>query len=246
VIAGGAAVLSLAVGSFVVLNQDWMSEWRFLTPVWPLLTAAVVLGIASLAASAAGGWPRVGLVAVVAIAVVSTFAGWVERSQVFARTPNVPLCFVARRFGHQFNTAADMLGIPARRATVLLADVGGTLLTAELRVIDLAGLIDRDIAELRAQDDPVLLAEFILTELQPTFIRIHGPWATSSGLPDEPRFTTDYAELVPGRDYVRRDALSVYARRRFADIATSVEQMAASADDARRRDPKGSCDDLLA
>lgn len=242
---GGLVVLVLSVVAFVVLNPDWMTELRFLTPAWPLLSAAVVLGVLQLIALAPAAAPRALVTAIAVAAFAVDVPGRVERSQAYAATPNVPLCYIAERYGAQFDAAARLLELDPRHTTLLLPDMGGTLLVSDLEVIDLAGLADDTIARLRRAGDRRVLADFILADLRPTFIHVHGPWVRNSGLARDGRLRRDYVELVGDRDFVRRDALTATTRRQLPRIRAELERTAAAADAGRRAAPRRACAALL-
>jgi hypothetical protein len=242
---GGLLILALSVLAFVVLNPDWMTELRFLTAAWPLLSAAVVLGVVQLGALVPTTRWRAATMSVALLAVAADTPSRIERSTAFAATPNVPLCYVAERFGAHFDTAARRLGLDVGATTVLLPDVGGTLLTSDLRVVDLAGLTDARIARLREPEERRALVDLILDDLRPTFVHVHGPWVRNSGLRGDVRFRRDYVELVRGRDFVRRDALHEVDRGELAVIRAELSDEASAADATRRSAPLRACDALL-
>ena len=241
----GLAVVTCSLLAFVVLNPDWMAELRFLTPAWPLLTATVVLGVFQLVALARPRAVRVGVAGAAVLAAAVAIPGFVDRTRSFADTPNVQVCYVAERLGTQFDTAAERLGIDAERASLLVPDLGGTLLVSDLTVIDLAGLADREIARLRGDDERAELADYILTRLRPTFIHIHGPWVRNSGLDRDPRLRSDYVPLVAGEDYVRRDALTPDAMTRVEEVAVDLRRSADAAITRRAAAPTRACAELL-
>ena len=84
-------------------------------------------------------------------------------------------------------------------ASVLTPDVGGALWLRQLRIIDLAGLCDREIAKLLKH--PHRLSELIL-DRKPTFVQFHANAAVISGLPDSPRFKREYLPIAEAPDSV--------------------------------------------
>jgi hypothetical protein len=209
-----AVHLTLAAFSFMVMPEDWMGEFRFAT--------AFLLFFYWALAETARSWlealptPRrillaVGLVGVLA---TNTFLQW-QRLRTFSSAPIVPLEEVASRFGRGFNRLAEALPT-APSASILLPDVGGTLLESRLRVFDLAGLCDATIAATLAHDTRALHG-YVFDRLRPTFIHVHGGWAGLAGFSENPRLAEDYAVIHERResdsaepdwgDYVRRDAL---------------------------------------
>ncbi len=140
-------------------------------------------------------------------------------SRAFAEAPTVPFEQVVSEYGLRLNDYADRLGIEG--ATMLCPDLGGTLYSSRHRVIDLAGLADREIAQ-RRNHEPKVLRDYVLTTLKPTFIHVHGSWAQSVHLHHDPRFAAAHAPITAtpvgtdaqtGRpryyngEWVRRDAV---------------------------------------
>ncbi|RDH74887.1 hypothetical protein DVS77_29970 [Mycolicibacterium moriokaense] len=202
--------LSLAVVSYAVLQPDWMAQYRFATPVWPLGALTVTLAAAPLMGGLPlrGRWMAVaGIAVIAAIALNSYFAG----ARTFQRSPSAGLCDIAQNTGYIFNGYADILGV--RDGSLLTVDGGGTSLTSRLRFVDLAGLAERRIAEAWQRKDMPGLRNYVLTDVKPTFIKIWPGWGEriELGLPGDPRFDRDYLVLLPMPDggglWVRRDAV---------------------------------------
>jgi hypothetical protein len=202
--------LSLAVVSYAVLQPDWMADYRFATPVWPLVTLTVTLA----APQALGGLSSRGrwvAYAAAAALVAFTLSGSFAGARAFQRTPTAGLCDIAQNTGYLFNGYADILGV--RDGSLLAVDGGGTSLTSRLRFVDLSGLAERSIAEAWQRNDMTRLRNYIFDEVKPTFIKIWPGWAErfQVDLPDDPRFERDYVVLFPassgGGQWVRRDAV---------------------------------------
>ncbi|OON72135.1 hypothetical protein B1H18_30945 [Streptomyces tsukubensis] len=200
--------LALTLLSYGVLGQDWMPLHRFATPVWVLGTTVVVL-------SAVAVWQgerprgRAVLACVLVGACVLALTGQDERNRGFTREPTLSMCFVADRFGRTFNSYADRLGLPAG-ATLAMSDLGGTLLTSRLRVIDLAGLTDRRIAAAYAAGDPRALRSYVLREVRPDLMHVHRAWVWKTGLTADRLKAAGYEPLYrqeDGGDYVRTAAV---------------------------------------
>ena len=128
--------LSLAVASYAVLQADWMAQYRFATPVWPLAALTVTLATAQVigSCSARGRWASCTAAAVVASLTLSGFLAGVRD---FQRNPSAGLCDIAQNTGYLFNGYADILGV--RAGSLLAVDGGGTSLTGRLRFVDLSG-----------------------------------------------------------------------------------------------------------
>ena len=202
--------LGLAVTAFAVLNEDWMPQYRFATPVWALGVFAGVIALGQLLAESRPQ-RRAAVAAVVAVALTVSGAGWVVAAQTAARAPTAPICSVALQTGYLINSYADALGV--RDGTLLGVDAGGTSLTTRLRFVDYDGLADASIARLRQSGDTAGLRDFVLEQVRPTFTRISTAYRgeVSGRLLSDPRFARDYVEVERASAnisvYVRRDAV---------------------------------------
>ncbi|HKN98520.1 MAG TPA: hypothetical protein VJX10_15480, partial [Pseudonocardiaceae bacterium] len=228
--------LALAVLSYAVLVPDWMAQYRFATPVWPLAALATAIAAGEVL-------PRLAVRGRVAVAVLAatacTLTGitWSQDVQSFRAGPTLPLCLVVRQ-SREYNGIARMLGV--RHGSVLLPDVGGTALTSDLRIVDVAGLADARIARYLANRDLAALRHHVLAEVRPTLIAVHASWAAVTGLAADPRTARDYRVLTDnpteGVLYVRRDA--VPDRARLAEVTAfarrSVGEQIAFSRTARR------------
>ena len=228
--------LGLAVVAFAVLAPDWMAQYRFATPIWPLGALATSIAGAALWGGATGRHRR--LLAVVAVPVLLlSVLGWSDRAAEFRAGPTDPMCAIALNTGLTINTYADLLGV--RDGSLLAVDGGGTALTSRLRFVDLAGLGDRAIARYWQADDTVGLRRHVFDEVRPTFIRLWAGWAElrRSGLLSDERITRDYVLIwgppEGGGTWVRRDAVAtpasrsglLRATRRAPRIAAGIEAL---------------------
>lgn len=227
--------LLLAVIAYAVLVPDWMGEYRFATPVWPLAAYATAMAAAQVVPRLAGRG-RVALAVVAVVAGVVTGVGWQQDAAQFRAGPTLPVCVVAAQ-SQEYDGYARLLGL--RDATVLTPDVGGTALTIHMRIVDLAGLADAQIAKYWERSDMVGLRNYVLTRLRPTIIHVQGAWATTTGLQaTDPRTKAAYYVVhttSDGANFIRKDAVrdpkTLAALRAFAAKAAKVE---AAADNARR------------
>jgi hypothetical protein len=128
------------------------------------------------------------------------------------------MCRTAETYGITFNQYADRLHV--RTGSVLLPDLGGTLLTSRLTVVDLAGLTSPQIAHYYQVHDWQGLKDHVYATVRPTFIELHPGWRT---IASDPRLSRDYLPLYRAGeyvDYVRRstatDAKSLSAARSWA------------------------------
>ena len=165
--------------------------------------------------------PSVAIAAPVLVAATAFLHG--ARSRDFAQNPVVPFSRVAAFSGRGYNRLADIVGGPG--ASLLTPDMGGTLFYSTMKVYDLAGLCDREIARTLRSDHPAFL-RYVFDEVRPTFIHVHASWAEWADLSADPRLRRDYVAIAerhggpaewrrkaPARvpwsaDYVRRDALA--------------------------------------
>src|SRR5208283_3151682 len=161
-----------------LLPADWMPWFRFATPVYVFLylyAASLVAGILAGAHGTSPGSPvqrRYLAVAVLTGTVTLAFVQ-VKETMKFAEKPTTPLARVSEIFGKRFNRCADLVGVP--HPSILLPDLGGTLLHSKMRVIDLAGLCDRTIA-ITLGNDRRRLYDYVFETTKPTFIHVHGWW----------------------------------------------------------------------
>lgn len=204
--------LALTLLAYGVLGRDWMALYRFATPVW-------VLAATALALAAGAVWhterPRARVLTGCALAgaLLLSVTGQAAQDSRFVHRPTLSMCFVAERYGHTFNAYASYLGL--RDATVALPDLGGTLLTSRLRVVDLAGLTDRRVADAYAAGDTAALRHYVLNEVRPELLHVHAAWTRKTGLTVSRLAAAGYVPLYregDGGDYVRADAVRDPAR----------------------------------
>ena len=210
---GAAALLvplALAVTAYCVLEQDWMKQFRFATPVWALGAVLLVLSLGQLLAKLRKHG-RVVVVLVLIGTLIPSGAAFAEASESYSADEDVPVCWIALRFGRLFNGYADILGI--QHGTLLTPDMGGSSLTSQLQVIDMAGLTHTRMANIIAGKDRTTFGDYVFEELQPTFVHSHGPWMQNNITTDQ-RITRDYYVMqrsedpaVPDEDWVRKDVV---------------------------------------
>ncbi len=202
--------LSLAILAYCVLRPDWMAQFRFATPVWALAALVVMICAAEVLAVLGGRW-RALVVLVLVAALIPSGVTWAGDADRYRADSDVPLCWIALRFGRYFNGYADILGL--NKGTLLAPDMGGSSLTSRLRLIDMAGLTDSRIADIKAGTADVSLADYVFEDLEPTFVHSHGIWM-QSGLTIDPRMSRDYYRIQqsqdtssPDEDWVRKDVV---------------------------------------
>ncbi|MGA9491845.1 MAG: hypothetical protein WBV80_16575 [Mycobacterium sp.] len=96
-------------------------------------------------------------------------------------------------------------------------------MVSDLKVVDLAGLGDGEIAELRRRGDMSGLRTHIL-DARPQFIEIHDAWSKKTGLTDDPRLTSDYSPIAQSSPtdglWVRRDLVAAVAALATRPVST--------------------------
>jgi hypothetical protein len=198
-------IVALSFAVYVTLPQDWMGEYRFATVAFPFtyLLCFLILRHA-LAASPWISAKRGMLLLLGAGLVIVSVPEFLVRSLVFADRPAAPLAAVAQD-AYRFNELADALTV--KNPSLLAPDLGATLLVSRLRVIDLAGLCDREIGRLYHDNVPrARFADYILTRVKPDFVYVHHNWTTRSGLLSDDEFLATYLDLGEGA-FVRRASL---------------------------------------
>ncbi|MEU5954180.1 hypothetical protein [Streptomyces sp. NPDC047525] len=204
--------LALTLFAYGVLGRDWMALYRFATPVWVLAATALALAAVTV-------WQaerlraRVLIGCALAGALLLSVTGQAAQNGRFVQRPTLSMCFVAERYGHTFNAYAAYLGL--RDATVALPDLGGTLLTSRLRVVDVAGLTDRRVAEAYAAADTARLRDYVLNDVRPELLHVHAAWTRKTGLTVPRLAAAGYVPLYregEGGDFVRADAVRNPAR----------------------------------
>ncbi|MEU4762194.1 hypothetical protein AB0H12_02990 [Actinosynnema sp. NPDC023794] len=237
------APFGLSLIAFAVLEQDWMGQLRFATPVWVLGALVAVFAVARVLGRGTAR-RRAVLSAALAVALLPSAARFTAAAQEFRAAPTVPMCLVAETFGRGFNGLADVLG--ASRPTLVLPDIGGTALASRLEVVDLVGLAEPRLADLWAARDVAGVRDYVFDRVKPTFIHSHGEWSRLTGIADDPRLAADYHVLSSGpvaHDWVRRDAVPDAAR--LAELRDYLRIDLARAEGVRLAAPRGHCGPTL-
>lgn len=223
--------LGLSLLAYAVLATDWMTQYRFATPAWPLIALASVLAFVEVH-RASPARTRVVATTVVTMIAGLTLDGWRQQSDAFLATPTASVCYIARNTGYTFNTYADRLNIAT--GSLLAVDGGGTSLTSRLRFVDLSGLGNAETAGFWKRRDMRGLRDHVFNEVKPTFIRIWSGWdgVTRTQILEDPRLARDYVlvwgPVEGGGNYVRRD--SVADQDALDDLQQRAPEMAAWVD----------------
>ena len=202
--------LALGILAYCVLRPDWMAQFRFATPVWALAVFVAVISAAEVLARVRRlGRALIALALIVAM--IPSGVALARASESYGSNSDVPLCWIALRFGRYFNGYADILHL--RQGTLLAPDMGGSSLTSRLRLIDMAGLTDARLADIYAGKGEINFHDYVFDDLQPTFVHTHGVWF-ANGLTIDPRMARDYYRIQrslnpasPDEDWVRKDVV---------------------------------------
>jgi hypothetical protein len=231
--------LTLSIAAFGVLEVDWMAQYRFATPIWALSALAGTLVTAKALAHLATR-SRIALVIALVAVMIPSGVGFAAASQKFHDEPTFHMCFVADRFGREFNHYADLLDL--KDGSLLLPDIGGTSMTTRLRVIDMAGLADTRIGQYTRDNDKAGLRDYVFGTVKPTFVTSHGIWNPGTGIALDPRLPLDYYEIYNdghgSTDWVRKDVVPDMTKLQAArdyGAATIPEIFRKAHDEPRRQ-----------
>ncbi len=224
----GLGVLTAFMGTsllaYMLMPADWMREYRFATPFFPLGYAWVFAGLDAVIQRLLKRRWRAAFVLVASALVAMALPVFAGRARAFALNSNISLFFVRRAFAERFDRYAAALHV--EQPSALLPDVGGMLLWSRARVYDLAGLCDRRIARAWA-DDPETARDYILGDARPTLIHLYGKYSRVA-LERDARFERDY---VPIHVYTKEEdpdlqghASGVFVRK---DALSSDDEVAA-------------------
>ena len=187
-----------AVLVFLLLPYDHLGWYRYATPFVLLVYPTGALLWSTLQPHLPERWRlksvHMSLLALLLVGTASLGA-WVTAKRV--EDPPVPLAEVRNRYVLPIETLAGALQL--NQYSVLLPDAGAPLWYGEARVYDCLGLLDTTLAVSFAQDT-ARYRRWVLEELQPTFIALHGPWVEEVALLEAPRFQREYFRLAASYD----------------------------------------------
>ena len=219
--------LGIALAIFGLLPKDWMWEYRFATPFFPLFYGAVAALLVDFAqgqnGTGGGRWRSETALAVgIGALVLAQAAFFMKRSYDFCIRPVQSTELFLNTHVKKVNDYARRLGLT--EASVLFTDFGAPMLYSELRPIDLGGLCDRTIARtLYYRQDRPAFYDYIFEDARPTVISVYRAGSYLARFDEDPRFRRDYLPLHEfedpwvthflGRpafsgDYVRKDAVA--------------------------------------
>ncbi|MBE1497713.1 heme exporter protein D [Amycolatopsis lexingtonensis] len=223
------APFGLTVVAYIVLEYDWMGQLRFATPVWTLgAFGAAVVVVEALSAARLRG--RIVLACLLVVAAVSSVSGFYTQGTTYRANVKTAFCIVAERDAQAVNGFADILKLPDT-AQVGLIDLGGTSLGSRIRVLDLAGLGDKPIADYLHRADMQGLRDYVFTQAKPELITFIGSWITTLQFDKDPRFDQDYVTIfvnnpIGNMTVDSRNWVSYHVRRDLVDPAKLAELQA--------------------
>jgi len=243
-----AAILSGVAGAaYLWLDDDWMGEYRFATAAVGLSFVTFVSTGTALANRAAERSSRrpIGLLLTLLCGVITITT--YPRLVRFAGNPPMSFSDVQRQYAERFNAYAVRLGVPHR--SILLADIGGTLMDSNLTVFDLGGLCEPAVVQKLRKGTNIWYhahPEFygwVFDDIKPTFITTHAFWTKVSAFEYDPRFARDYVAIESYKDeYVKakyhRDLYSGdFVRRDALDGVATLDELRASYSPGPRTEP---------
>jgi hypothetical protein len=216
----------VAVATYLWNDEDWMGEYRFATLATAFSLVSFVMAGFSLDREFGGARARRLVTGAYAAAATLLLANGAARVARFAETPPTPFADVARQYAFKFNVYADVLRL--EHASLLLPDIGATLLYSNLTVYDAAGLCEPDVVRTLKGgtvywlDRHPAFYDWVFETAQPTFINTHDFFTHVAALERDPRFERDYVAVnaypdayvaltygwaALSGDWVRRDVL---------------------------------------
>lgn len=210
---------SLCSGAFfwVYSGNDWMKGYRWGSLLSVPLFTLLGLGIGQLsrllpfATRRLGPVPVAGLFALVGVGVVA--GPHVKGSIDLGVNPETSPNSVHRRVNYM---KAVQKRLHLDDVTLMDVDMGAHMWWApDWRIVDMAGLIDVPMAHHRSYPK-AFIDQYVFDEERPDFAHVHGSWARTTRIPQNPRWKKEYFE-IPGYpsggrslhvgNHVRRDHL---------------------------------------
>ncbi|SFW91385.1 hypothetical protein [Amycolatopsis australiensis] len=216
----------LSVVAFIILEYDWMGHLRFATPVWTLgAFGGAVVVVEALAAARLRG--RIVLACLLVVALVSSVNGLYAQGTDYRANVKTAMCIVAQRDAQTINGLADLLRLPDS-AQVGLIDLGATSLGSRIRVLDLAGLGDKTVADHLLHSDVAGVRDYVFDSEKPELITFIGSWISTLQFDKDPRFEQQYVTIfatqpIGNLTVDSRNWVSYYVRRDLVDDAKLAE-----------------------
>lgn len=113
------------------------------------------------------------------------------KSYEFAKAPETSVNDVHRRSNYM-GTVGEKLDIDD--ITLLDVDMGAHMFFTNWHIADMAGLIDVTMARHKYQKS--FIDDYIFNEVKPTFAHVHGSWARTTKIPQNPKWKEEYLEIT--------------------------------------------------
>lgn len=216
-------ILVFSVINYLLLPKDWMMEYRFATPFFPVFYSYLLIlsGNFINKLKLKNSHKAILIITLVMIFMLPAAIKFLKRTYFFRNDPTVPFQMVVNKYSSTFDNYASLFHV--KNGSLLLPDIGGALYFSRLKIYDLAGLTDRTIAktlEINQKD----FYDYIFKTIKPTFIHVHGIWAYRANLESDKRFREDYEPItesvepsiekkygklrVHSGNYIRKDILN--------------------------------------
>ena len=202
-IIAGAVLAGQAVFT-IWAKGDWMSQYRFVMPILPILLLLAAMGLKELGAL----WRQAIFCCVAVLAINHTM---IVQISLFSNRPTTPLAVVTD-VGHTFRSLADRLEI--EDPVLAHHDAGGIAYHRMIRLVDLGGLVNRTIA--KNMQDRDFLTTYLVEEVRPDFVFGAFNFAAASGFAETETFRDAYVWLAfpdlpfmeSDLSYIRRDLVA--------------------------------------
>ncbi len=200
------AVLAGHMAFVLWAKGDWMGQYRFLMPILAVMVLPALLAPTQIPLDAM----RQAFCTVTAVFLLTTTVSGLDR---FAAQPTTPLAVVSE-VGANFARLSRMLEI--EHPLLAHHDAGGISYDRSIGLLDLGGLVDRDVA--KHMDDRDFLETYVFEARKPDFIFGALNFAAASGFTEAPAFAHDYVPLEFVDEPVMTSELSHIRRDRVRQV----------------------------
>lgn len=178
---------------FLILPQDWMGEFRYLTSFYIAFYCLIVFATFQFEPV----YRNLLIVVLLSVGLMNT----VQRLPSFLSSLPMPMNIVSER-GEIFKELGEIVGLS--RPVVLTADVGGLLIHDKLNVVDLGLLTDRIGAKLvgdyLSEPRKEEYLDYVFSQRKPDFIHIRAYQSWRSGIFDSDAFKSEFVPLIRSKD----------------------------------------------
>jgi hypothetical protein len=221
-----------AILAYHALRGDWMPEYRYATPAF-LFGPATILAIFWDISARLRSRRLTTATASLALMLMAGAYSFHHTSK-FAKSPAISFSGVRE----MTSRIAEVIKPLGPGAAVLTPDIGGALWEKRYRVIDLVGLVDRELGQTVSRDRQSL-RDHLLKERKPEGVWLHSFWMEATGFNSDPVFAKLYAPVWEDRPsaespptagfYLRRDLVDI-GPDGLARLRTSLKKKPPDAD----------------